>query len=329
MSTVYDLIIVGAGPCGLACAIEAKKQGLHYLVLEKGSIAESIRRYPIHMQFFSTADNISIADIPFAVADAKANRSEALQYYRKVSEYFQLNLQLFTEVKSIRKQEKGIFEIKTSKAERLQAHKVVLAIGYFDCPRQLEVPGSELAHVKQYYDEPFGYTQTKVSIIGGGNSAVEAALDLYRHGAQVTMLLRGADFKPTAKYWLIPDLRNRVKEGHIKVYFNSEVLEIQAQKIIAKNKTGEQFSLESDFVLSLIGYTSDTDFMQACGIDLVDEYLTPHHDPQTYESNVEGLYLAGTAICGTQTEKVFIENGRHHGKAIVADIKRRTSTGGE
>jgi len=252
----YDVIIVGAGPCGLATAIEAKKNNLDYLILEKGSIAESIRKYPIHMQFFSTADNISIANIPFAVAGAKATRSEALQYYRKVSEYFDLQIKLFTPVENISKKD-NIFEISTKTEETYKAKNVVLAIGYFDFPRQLNIEGEYLPHVKKYYDEPFVYVHRKITIIGGGNSAVEAALDLYRHGAEVTMLLRNKDFKPTAKYWLIPDLKNRVREGNIQVFFESKVQKISKKEVFFE-KNNQIQSIKTDAVLLLVGYTSDT-----------------------------------------------------------------------
>ena len=321
---IYDILIVGAGPCGLACAIEAQQKGLSCLVVEKGSIAESIRNYPLQMRFFSTADNISIAEIPFAVAEAKASRVEALQYYRKVAEYFQLPLLLSTEVKTVKK-EAAHFTIVTSN-ETYLAKKVVLAVGYFNCPKKIEVKGEDLPHVKQYYDEPFAYVHTSVVIVGGGNSAVEAALDLYRHGVKVTMIIRKQDFKPTAKYWLLPDLRNRVKEGNIAVNFESEVAEITDKAVFFRQKGLSPLkSVEANTVFVLTGYTTDTSFLTACGIKVNENDLVPAYNTDTFETNVEGLYLAGTAICGIYTEKVFIENGRHHGKAIVADILEKNA----
>lgn len=316
----YDILIIGAGPCGLACAIEAKENNLEYIILEKGSIAESIRKYPIHMKFFSTADNISIANIPFAVSEAKATRSEALQYYRKVTEYFALNIRLFTEVINIEKSE-DFFQITTQKQETYFAKNVVLATGYFDCPRNLNIAGERLPHVKKYYDEPFEYVHSKVIIVGGGNSAVETALDLYRHGVEVTMLVREDSFKPTAKYWLIPDLRNRINEGAITAHFGTEVTRIEKNRVWTKMKNRPaETMIPADFVFLLIGYTSDVEFMQKAGIKVNQEDLTPTYNKENFETNIEGIYLAGTSICGIHTEKVFIENGRWHGKAIVKNI---------
>ena len=316
----YDLIIIGGGPCGLACGIEAHKAGLNYLIIEKGSIAESIRRYPIHMNFFSTARNIEIGNIPFAAAKAKANRSEALKYYRLVAEHYQLKIQLFTTVEQIQKSG-DIFNVQTDKNQFYTSKNVVFATGYFDCPRQLNIPGERLPHVSKYYDEPYKYAMSKVIIVGGGNSAVEAALDLYHNGVEVTMIIRKEDFKPTAKYWLIPDLRNRVKDGKIKVRFNSEVKRIDKGKIwILENGKADEQVIPADFVLLLVGYTPDSKFLAASGIELNPENLVPKFDTETFETNVPGLYVAGTVVCGIRTEKVFIENGRHDGAKIVKHI---------
>ncbi|NJL12860.1 MAG: YpdA family putative bacillithiol disulfide reductase [Microscillaceae bacterium] len=319
---VYDLIIVGAGPCGLACGIEAHQNQLRYLILEKGALAESIRRYPIYMTFFSTTDNIEIGGLPLSASDIKATRVEALQYYRKVSDYFGLSLCLYTSVVRIEKSPE-CFWVHTHRGQEFAARHLVLATGYFDCPRRLEIPGEDLAHVKAYYDEPFPYVRQEVVIVGGGNSAVGAALDLVRHGARVTMIVRGKDFKPTAKYWLLPDLRNRVKEGKIKAYFNSELTEISPGQVQVRQSNGRVFSLPADFVLTLVGYTPNVSLLEEAGVYVHPSDLKPYYHPDTMESNVEGLYLAGTVVCGIHTEKVFIENGRYDGSKIIKHILHR------
>ncbi len=318
---IYDIIIIGAGPCGLACAIEAQSEGLHYLVLEKGALTESIRKYPISMQFFSTPENIEIGYIPFSTVAHKANRVEALQYYRKVTEFFRLNIQLYTQVTYAKKiEEKDIIEVYTNNRETLFAKNVVFATGYFDCPRTLGISGEGLTHVSKYYDEPFKYVHKKVVIAGGGNSAVECALDLYRHGVDVTMIVRKEDFKPTAKYWILPDLKNRIREEKIKVRFNAEVRRIERGKIWVKTKEKiEEVVIPADFVLLLVGYTPDDVLLKNSGIALK-ENLIPEFNIDTLETNVKGMYVAGTVVCGTQTEKIFIENGRFDGQKIVKAI---------
>lgn len=319
----YDVIIIGAGPCGLAVGVEAAKAGLSHLILEKGSVTESIRRYPKRMRFFSTAENIEIGGLPFPISDVKANRTEALQYYRKVAGYYELNFRLFTEVAQVEKQG-DLFCVITTTNEQFYARKVVIATGYFDFPRHLGIEGETLPHVSHYYDEPFQYSFSKVAIIGGANSAVEAALELYRHDVEVTVVHRGEDFRPTVKYWLIPDVKNRVKEGRIKTRFNSLVQRIEPKKVHLQNlQTGEAETLEADFVLVLTGYVPDAALLRRCGIDLVEPSLVPVYDPVTFESNVSGLYLCGTVVAGIHTEKVFIENGRDHAAAIIDHIAGR------
>ena len=319
---IYDLIIVGGGPCGLACGIAAQKENLDYLIIEKGSLTESIRKYPKNMTFFSTAANIAIGDIPFSAAGRKANRVEALQYYRGVSEFYGLKMHLYTEVIGIQKN-KAIFEVQTSRNETLKAYSVVMATGYFDLPRQLNIEGENLPHVTHYYEEAFQYVHQKVVMVGGGNSAVEAALDLYHHGVDLTMVVRQDDFKRTAKYWLIPDLRNRIKEGKIKVKLYTEVQKIEKDWVWLHNSnTNTVEKYPANFVILLVGYTPDGNFMQKAGIQL-NERMVPVFDPETYETNVPGLYVAGTVIAGIHTEKIFIENGRHHGTNIVQHIKSK------
>ncbi len=320
---ILDIVIVGGGPCGLACAIEASKQNLTHIVLEKGSLTESIRRYPSRMKFFSTAENIEIGGIPFPTSNVKATREEAFQYYRKVVAYYKVNFRLFTEVTGVEKKEE-VFEVKTRGGEVFFSRNVVIATGYFDYPRILGIPGENLPHVSHYYDEPFRYSFTKVVIVGGGNSAIEAALELYRHDVDVTIVHKFDDFTPTAKYWLTPDLRNRIKEGKVKVLFHTEIKGIQKGIIlIENNQTGERKELPADFVFLLVGYLPDARLLREAGIELTSDTLVPVYNPQTFETNVKGLYLAGTVVAGIHTEKIFIENGREHARMIVAHIAAR------
>jgi len=320
---LYDVLIIGAGPCGLAVGIEATKAGLSHIILEKGSITESIRNYPKRMRFFSTAENIEIGGIPFPISEIKANRSEALQYYRKVAGYYHLHCKLFTEVTHIHKINE-IFEVYTTEGFTYFARKVVVATGYFDFPRQLGIPGEDLPHVSHYYDEPFKYSFSKVVIIGAANSAVEAALELYRHDVDVTIVHRNEDFRPTVKYWLIPDVKNRVKEGKIKTRFDSLIRGIEAKRVQIENvQTGELEWLEADFVLMLVGYEPDAALLKRCGIELQQPSLIPVFDPETFETNISGLYVCGTVVAGIHTEKVFIENGRDHAAALIDHIAGR------
>lgn len=318
---VYDVVIVGAGPCGLAMGVEAAKYGLTHLILEKGSLTESLRKYPRKMRFFSTVDNISIGGLPFTIADFKANRDEALQYYRKVAGYYRLNFQLFTTVDLVEKQPDGLFHVMTESGNSFRARKVVLATGYFDLPRKLNIPGEELPHVSHYYDEAFKYSFTDVVLVGGANSVVEAALELYRTDARVTIVHRGDSFRKTVKYWLIPDVLNRIKEGRINVRFNSEVTEIGKGLVQIKNlETNEPETLPADFTFLLTGYLPDEHLLARCGVAMDPVTKVPFRDAETFETNVPGLYLCGTVMAGIFTEKVFIENGREHAAAIADHI---------
>ncbi|MEM6271971.1 MAG: YpdA family putative bacillithiol disulfide reductase [Bacteroidota bacterium] len=317
---VHDVLIVGGGPCGLACAIEAKAAGLDVVVLEKGSIAESIRRYPRQMTFFSTPENIAIGQLPFPTVGAKASRNEALKYYRLAADHYGLDLRLYTEVRRVKRYGET-FSVTTTGSEEFRAHNVVIATGYFDFPRPLNIPGIDSPRVTRYYDEAHPYARSRVTIIGGGNSATEAALDLYRSGAEVTILVREEGMKPTVKYWLTKDIQNRIGEGSIKLLTRGEATRITPQAVAYRDlETGAEKEIPSDFVLVLIGYLPETGFYQQLGIPYDPESLIPEYDPETYSTPVPGLYLAGTVIAGVHTEKVFIENGRLHGTAIVRDI---------
>jgi|SRR5690554_5500263 len=317
----WPVIVIGGGPCGIAAAAELKKKGIESLIIEKGAVTESIRQYPKRMTFFSTAENIEIAGIPFPTSNVKANRNEALQYYRKVAQYFDLKFQLNTGVEKIERFE-DVFTVFTSKGN-FTSRYVVVATGYFDKPRLLNIPGEDLPGVSSYYKEPYAHSFQKVVIVGGGNSAIEAALELYRHNVDVTMVVRGPDLKPTAKYWLVPDIQNRIKEGKIKVIFNSEAKEIREGEIDITLSNGDIQTLPADFIYMLVGYLPDAGFLKACGLNPNPESLLLDFDETTYESETEDLYLCGTILAGIHTEKVFIENGREHAKAIAIAVAEK------
>jgi len=315
----WPVIIIGAGPCGIAAGAELKKRGIESLILEKGSVTESIRNYPKRMKFFSTAENIEIAGIPFATSNVKANRNEALQYYRKVALYFHLKFRLNCEVTQVEKTVDGTFTVHSTCGD-FKAEKVILATGYFDIPRMLNIPGEEGEHVAHYYKEPYAHSFQRVTIIGGGNSAIEAALELYRHDVEVTMIVRGDDLKPTAKYWLVPDIKNRIKEGKIKLITNAVATQIEPDHVRYQTSDGKHHILPSDFVYALIGYLPNKTLMEKCGLEPDPETLLVNFDPTTFESPVKGLFMCGTVLAGVRTEKVFIENGRDHAVAIANKI---------
>ncbi|MBC7920328.1 MAG: YpdA family putative bacillithiol disulfide reductase [Ferruginibacter sp.] len=321
MSPATDILIIGSGPCGLACAIEATRHGLSHVILEKGSLCESIRRYPTSIKFFSTAENLEIGGLPFTIAGVKPSREEALQYYRKVAKFYQLDFRLFTEVVGVTREDDR-FAVRTAQGAVFHARHVINATGYFDVPRCLGIPGENLPHVSKYYDEAFRYVHSRVVIVGAGNSAVEAALDLYRHDADVTIVHRGPELKPTAKYWLLPDIRNRIKEGKIKTCFGTEVRTIEPGRATLENiLTGEAFTIPADFVFLLVGYTPDARLFAQSGVQFEESTLIPAYNPDTFETNVPGSYLCGTVVAGIRTEKVFIENGRDHARLIIRHIR--------
>lgn len=321
---IWPAIIIGAGPCGIAASAELKKRGIKSLIIEKGSVTESIRNYPLRMKFFSTAENIEIAGIPFATSNVKANRNEALQYYRKVALYFDLNFQLNCEVEKVEKVDDNLFRI-LSTCGTFKAEKVILATGYFDIPRKLNIPGEENSNVSHYYKEPYEHSFQNVTIVGGGNSAIEAALELYRHDVNVTMLVRNEDLKPTAKYWLVPDIKNRIKEGKIKLITGAVARSITPKAVTYCLADGSEHNIASDFVYALIGYLPNKILLENCGLQPDQESLLVDYNPETFESGVDGLFLCGTVIAGIRTEKVFIENGRDHAIAIADKIANKKS----
>ncbi len=319
---IYDVLVVGAGPCGLACGIEAQKNGLSYAVLDKGSITESVRRYPVEMTFFSSADNIAIGDVPFTSLNLRPSRVEALKYYRKVVEHYGLDVHTFTQVEDVREEE-GLFKLYTSKGE-YSARKVIMAIGYYDIPRNLGIPGEELPHVTHYYDEAYKYTGSKAVVVGGANSAIETTLDLYRNGVDVTVVHQFDGFDKTAKYWIVPDIENRVKKNEVGAHFNSTVTAITEKDVLIKNlENGEESRIPADFVFLMVGYHPDAKFLRRVGVKLNGEMLIPEINPETYESNISGIYMGGSVIGGEETAKVFIENGKLHAQPIIADIKAK------
>lgn len=315
----YDLVILGAGPIGLACAIEAEKKGLKYVVIDKGTLVNSIYNYPLNMTFFSTSDRLEIGDVPFISHNPKPTRPEALEYYRRVTTSWNLNVQLYEPVHSLAKKENG-FLIETTK-DQYQSRNVILATGFYDIPYLLDVPGEDLPKVKHYYTDPHPYFAQKIIVVGAANSAVDVALECYRKGAaEVTMVVREKEISPSVKYWVKPDIENRIDEDSIKSYFESEITEIKEHEVTISTPEGE-LTLENDFVLAMTGYQPDFSFLEAAGVKIGDdEYQTPVHDPDTMETNVKGLYLAGVICGGLKTNKWFIENSRAHAEIIVDQL---------
>lgn len=314
---LYDLIIIGGGPIGLNCALEAEKAGLTYLIIEKGTIVNSLYNYPLYMTFFSTADKLQIADIPFISTAPKPGRQEALEYYQGITRQRHLNIKLYEEVLNIAKD--MLFFVETNKSN-YQAKNVVIATGFYDFPNMLNIKGEDLPKVKHYYTEPYPYAKQKIVVIGSSNSAVDAALETYRKGAEVTMIIRNSEFSKSVKYWVKPDVENRIKEKSITAHFNSEVLEIKANTVIFKDENGTTQEIENDFVLAMTGYLPDFKFLQNSGIKLQGDCLNPFYNEETMETNVPNLYLAGVVCGGKDTHLWFIENSRIHAELIVKSI---------
>lgn len=317
----HDVIIIGAGPIGLACGIEAKRVGLSYVILEKGCLVNSLYHYPLNMTFFSTSERLEIGEVPFISNNPKPTRSEALEYYRRVCTTWKLNVKLYEKVEEVKK-EFNLFEVTTTKGN-YRAKAIILALGFYDLPYLLHIEGEELPKVKHYYDEPHPYFGQKVAVIGAANSAVDVALETWRKGADVTMIIREDAIRESVKYWVKPDIENRIKEGSIKAYYNSEVIRITPNAIEITTPLGNQI-LENDFVLAMTGYQPPFDFMKSMGIAFHDdEFHTPVYDEETMESNVSNLYLAGVVCGGLKTNKWFIENSRVHAEIIIRDLQRK------
>lgn len=314
----FDVIIIGAGPIGLACGIEAQKAGLSYCIIDKGCLVNSLFNYPLNMTFFSTSERLEIGDVPFISHQPKPNRFEALEYYRRVCSSWQLNVKLYEEVKSV-SPAGDLHEVRTGKG-KYTARYVILALGFYDLPYLLNIPGEDLPKVKHYYDEPHPYFGQKIVVIGAANSAVDVALETWRKGAEVTMIIREDGIRESVKYWVKPDIENRIKEGSIKAYFHSGVTRITPSTVEFKTPEGNK-SIENDFVLAMTGYQPPFDFMKAAGIEFQnDEFHTPVYNEQTMETNARGLYLAGVVCGGLKTNKWFIENSRVHAELILKHI---------
>jgi thioredoxin reductase (NADPH) len=320
----FDLIIVGGGPIGIACALEAKKQGLSYLILEKGTLVNSLYNYPSNMTFFSTSEKLELDNIPFISTNPKPHKQEALEYYRRIVTSNHLNIHLFEAVNKISASNGSGHTITTSKAE-YKTRKVVIATGFYDIPNYLDVPGEDLPKVAHYYGDPHFYATQKTIVVGASNSAVDAALEIYRKGGEVTMIVRGEAIGDRVKYWVKPDIHNRIDEGSIKALYNTKIKEIREKEVIVTSNNGEE-RIENDWVLLLTGYRPNFSFLKDIGIKLSEDgRKIPHYNEKTMETNVEGIYLAGVICGGVETHKWFIENSRVHAEMIIDDIVSKGS----
>jgi thioredoxin reductase (NADPH) len=313
---MYDIVIIGAGPAGLACAIEAQKAGLKQIVLEKGGISHAIQQFQRDMYFFSTPELLEIGNIPFIIPTVRPTSLDCVNYYRRVTEQYKLACSFYDEVISVEKNG-GSFHVKTGKGNSYESKSVVVATGYYFTPNPLEVPGEDLPHVSHFYRDPLPYYNQDVLIVGGKNSSVEAALDLYRHGARVTMVHRGEAISKGVKYWIVPDFENRVAQGSIKFHPNTVVREFTRGMTVLDTK-GRHWAQMTDFAFILIGYRPDVPFLKNTGIHVDPESLAPAFNPDTFETNIPNLFVAGGIVGGKFNNKVFIENGREHGKKILA-----------
>jgi thioredoxin reductase (NADPH) len=334
-----DILIIGAGPIGLACGLAAKRAGLDYVILEKGTLVNSLYNYPANMSFFSTSDRLEIGDVPFVSSNAKPTRNEALEYYRRVADSNQLNINLFEAVERVEKlmlptlnpkntegvsseqQEASAYTITTSKRQYL-AKNIILSCGFYDIPTRLNIVGEELPKVTHYYKEPHFYYKQNVVVVGANNSAADAALETYRKGANVTMIIRGSEVGNRVKYWTRPDVVNRIAEGSIKAYFNSKLQEILKDKVIIETPEG-RVTIDNDFVIAATGYQPNFSFLEKIGIELsTDGKFYPSYNPETQETNLKGVYLAGVVCGGMDTHVWFIENSRVHAETIIEQIKK-------
>ncbi|WP_293946463.1 MULTISPECIES: YpdA family putative bacillithiol disulfide reductase [unclassified Sphingobacterium] len=320
MTTSYDIIIVGGGPIGLACALEAKQANLSYLIIEKGCLVNSLYNYPQNMTFFSSSERLEIGGIPFVTTNPKPRRTEALEYYRRIQQKFELDTHLFEEVLGIEKNESAYFNVKTSKRSYL-TKKVIIATGFYDIPMLLHIPGEELSKVRHYYDDPHYYSGQKVIVVGASNSSIDAALETFRKGAKVTLIIRSNEISPRVKYWVKPDIENRISAGEIDVLYNSQLTAVTETTATVQTPTGT-LELENDFVLALTGYRPNFDFLRKIGIEIPNQApCIPSHNEQTMETNIKGLYLAGVVCGGLNTHLWFIENSRIHAKQIIEHIE--------
>jgi len=324
----YAIIIVGGGPIGLACALEAKKAGLDYLILEKGTLVNSLYNYPVNMTFFSTSERLEIGGIPFVSNNPKPTRPEALEYYRRVALSNHVNIHLFEKVTEVKKQvtsdqDQGNFRVTTNK-NVYTANYIIIATGFYDIPYKLNVPGEDLPKVTHYYKDPHFYAFQKVMVVGASNSAVDAALETWRKGAEVTMVVRKDQIGPRVKYWVRPDIINRIQEGSIKAYFDSSIKEIREREVDIQTPEG-LVTIKNDWVIAMTGYQPNLGFLRSLGIQLSDdEVKKPTYDEASYETNVKQVFIAGVICGGMNTHRLFIENSREHAEKVVQTIKHRT-----
>jgi thioredoxin reductase (NADPH) len=323
-SNIVDLLVIGAGPTGLACAIEAQRAGFSALLVDKGCLCNSLFHYPSNMTFFTTPELLEIGNMPFSSPNQKPNRNEALEYYRKVAEHYQLDIRQYENVDQVRGSD-GNFTVHTTdrfgRTLHHRARKLVIATGYYDLPNYLGIPGEDFSKVKHYYHEPHPFYDLDVLVIGGKNSAAIAALDLWRHGSKVTLVHRAPQMHRHVKYWILPDINNRIKNGEIKAYFDSTVTNIAEDDVTLATSDGE-VTIANQFVFALTGYHPDFDFIESLGITLDEANdRCPVCDPATLESNVPGIYLAGVVVAGERTNEIFIENGRFHGQLIAENLR--------
>ncbi len=323
---IFDLLVIGAGPTGMACAIDAQRAGFKVVLIDKGCLCNSLFHYPAHMTFFTTPELLEIGDMPFSSPNQKPTRSEALEYYRKVAEHYRLDVRQYETVERVAGAD-GAFVVHTQdrfgRAFEHRARKLVIATGYYDLPNYLDIPGEDLSKVKHYYHEPHPYFGLDVVVIGGKNSAAIAALDLWRHGARVTLVHRGAEMHRHVKYWILPDIGNRIKNGEVAAYFSSTVTNITEDEVMLATPAGD-VTLRNHFVFALTGYHPDFEFIERLGVALdAANDRCPVCDPATLESNVPGIYLGGVIVAGERTNEIFIENGRFHGRLIAEDLKRK------
>ena len=322
-TALFDVLVIGAGPTGLACAIDAQNAGLRVVLVDKGCVCNSLFHYPAHMTFFTTPELLEIGNMPFSSPNQKPTRSEALEYYRKVAEHYALDVRQYHQVDRVSGSD-GDFTVHTtdrfSRAQNFRAKKLIVSTGYYDLPNYLGIPGEDLNKVHHYYNEPHPYFGLNVLVIGGKNSAAIAALDLWRHGAKVTLVHRGEAMHRHVKYWILPDINNRVKNGEVTAYFSSTVKQITEDSVTLDTPEGER-TFANDFVFALTGYHPDFEFLERMGV-----HLDPQNDrcpqciPETLESNVKGIYMAGVVVAGERTNEIFIENGRFHGALIARDL---------
>lgn len=325
MNDSYDVICIGAGPTGLACAIDAKVAGLRPLVIDKGCLCNSLLHYPVNMSFFTTPERMEIGDLPMTTIGGKPNRVEALKYYRRAAEHFGLEVRQYEKVERVEGSDEKFIIQSTDRAgqeHRYQGRKIVIATGFYDRPNYLNIPGENLLNVSHYFSEPYPYWNQDVVVVGGGNSAAETALELFRAGAHVTIIHRGSEMGKSLKYWVKPDIENRIRGNEIRAIFNANVLRIEPGRVWIENGQGEEV-IPTSQVFALIGYHPDFEFLEGLGIELDPNSKRPSIDPETLETNIPGIYVAGVVVGGLQTSRIFIENGRFHGRQIIAAMTNK------